>query len=104
MSLRLSCQGESKEELLPRWGDNGAFGRKQVTQVDKMNECRISNKEFRMMKFNDFDFLLRHSSFIVRYSAVRFRTSPQIAEKSKTNTLNLASAKYRLTLQEHVLV
>jgi hypothetical protein len=31
-----------------------AFGRNQITSADELNEYRMSNKEFRMMKFDAF--------------------------------------------------
>jgi hypothetical protein len=37
----------------------------QESNADELNE-------YRMMKFNDFDPLLRRSLFIIRHSAVRF--------------------------------
>jgi len=43
-----------------------------MTQAEALNEYRMSNKEFRMMKFNFFFLPLRRSLFVVRYSAVRF--------------------------------
>jgi hypothetical protein len=49
-----------------------ALGYNAITEAYQLNEYRMSNKEFRMMKFNDFDYLLRHSSFVIRHSAVRF--------------------------------
>jgi len=49
-----------------------ALGRSPMTEADELNEYRMSNKEFRMMKFNFFYLLLRRSLFVVRYSAVRF--------------------------------
>jgi hypothetical protein len=61
-----------------------AFGLNPVTEADELNEYRMSNKvyppsaapeatrEFRMMKFSNFDFLLRRSLFVIRHSAVRF--------------------------------
>ena len=42
-----------------------------ISYVDELNECRMSNKEFRMTKFNDLDYFLRRSSFDIRHSAVR---------------------------------
>jgi len=44
-----------------------AFRRKQPIQTDELNEYRMSNKEFRMMKFNYFDSLLGvlHSLFYI---------------------------------------
>jgi len=43
-----------------------------MTDAGELNEYRMSNKEFRMMKFNDFKDFLRHSLFDIRHSAVRF--------------------------------
>jgi len=43
-----------------------ALGYNAITEAYQLNEYRMSNKEFRMMKFNDFDYLLRHSSFVIR--------------------------------------
>jgi hypothetical protein len=37
------------------------FSHNQITDADELNECRMSNNEFRMTKFNDFDILLRKS-------------------------------------------
>jgi hypothetical protein len=42
------------------------LGCNQITEADEHHEYRMSNKEFRMMKFNDFDPLLRHSLFVIR--------------------------------------
>jgi hypothetical protein len=49
-----------------------AFVRKQITGTVEVNEYRMSNKEFRMTKFNWFNSLLRRSTFAVLHSAVRF--------------------------------
>jgi hypothetical protein len=43
-----------------------ALGRSPMTEADELNEYRMSNKEFRMMKFNFFYLLLRRSLFVVR--------------------------------------
>ena len=43
-----------------------AFVCKQITGTGEINEYRMSNKEFRMTKFNSFDLLLRRSAFLVR--------------------------------------
>jgi hypothetical protein len=45
-----------------------AYGRNQI-EIPKP-ECRMSNKEFRMMKLNLFCCFLRRSLFVIRYSAV----------------------------------
>ncbi|MCX5879011.1 MAG: hypothetical protein NTY44_07870, partial [Deltaproteobacteria bacterium] len=41
-----------------------AYGRKQI-EIPKL-ECRMSNKEFRMMKLNLFWCFLRRSLFVIR--------------------------------------
>jgi hypothetical protein len=53
------------------------FGRYQISEVDELTECRMSNKEFRMMKFNyfDFSFGVLHSLFdILRFAFELLRT------------------------------
>ena len=47
-----------------------AFDLNPITEADELNEYRMSNKEFRMMKLKDFDCLLQPSSFVIRNSAV----------------------------------
>jgi hypothetical protein len=43
-----------------------AFGHKQIKQFYELKECRMSNKEFRMTKFSDFNCHLRTSLFVIR--------------------------------------
>jgi len=43
------------------------------------NECRMSNKEFRMTKFDDLDFQLRRSLFLVRPARYALK---QISDRS----------------------
>jgi hypothetical protein len=54
----------------------------------------MSNKEFRMMKFEDFDFLLRHSTFVVRPAryALKLISSRFAMAMSFTATVALQSA------------
>ena len=61
------------------------FGR-NVTGTMKL-KCRMSNKKFRMTKFNSFWCFLRSSLFDIRYSAVRFLIPPHHARKFQLKTL-----------------
>ena len=61
------------------------FGR-LVTGTMKL-KCRMSNKKFRMTKFNSFWCFLRSSLFDIRYSAVRFLIPPHHARKFQLKTL-----------------
>jgi len=45
---------------------------KELGVVKKLNEYRISNKEFQMMKLRSFDPVLQRSTVVIRYSAVRY--------------------------------
>jgi N-acetylmuramoyl-L-alanine amidase len=52
-------------------------------------ECRMSNREFRMMKLNSLCCFLRSSLFVIRYSAVHFRRAMHRAQKFQLKTLIL---------------
>jgi len=54
-----------------------AYGRNQL-KIEKL-ECRMSNKEFRMMKLNLFSHFLRRSLFVIRPARYALK---QIHERS----------------------
>jgi len=59
-----------------------AFAGNEIIEVHELNEYRMSNKEFRMTKFDYSDAYLRRSSFVIRCSAVHFLASSQTAGNS----------------------
>jgi len=72
-----------------------AFSRSQITEANELNEYRMSNKEFRMMKFNHLRF--SPSAFFIRYSTFCGLPASGGAEGDQGSLLNFLANSREVT-------
>ena len=82
VSPNITAELKAKGELI---------GIEILVQAFGRNQKRIQKPECRMMKLNLICCFLRRSIFIIRYSAVRFRTSLRHPQKFQFKTLTAST-------------